>query len=264
MPTLVKGLIGAASKIQAGEEHTCAEMVDGSVQCWGSNVSGQIGDNTTTDRPIPTKVSLPTTVKKLSSGGGAHNCAALNDGSVWCWGLNDKEQLGVSGAAMSSSPVQVVGVAGVKKVWVGRQHSCALLGDATVQCWGANDFGQLGDATTNQRATPAPVMGLSDVVGVGGGYRHSCAVLGTTATVKCWGANDHGQLGLGADAAAFVTQPALVPGVTVFKETAGTKGESTCAIASDENMYCWGWNDDGQLGDGTTVDRATPTLVMFK
>src|SRR5262245_9265165 len=166
-PVLVKGLVGSASKIQAGEEHTCAEMVDGSVQGWGSKVSGQIGDGTNTDRPLPTKVPLTTTVKKLSSGGGAHNCAALNDGNVWCWGLNDKFQLGNSVMMSSSDPVQVMGISGVKKVWVGRQHSCALLGDATVQCWGANDFGQLGDGTTNQRAQPAQVMGLSDMVGGG-------------------------------------------------------------------------------------------------
>lgn len=262
-PTLVNGLLTLASKVQAGEEHTCAELVDGSVYCWGSNVSGELGDGTTTDRPVPTKVTLPSTVKKMSLGGGRHSCATLDDGTAWCWGLNDSYQLGNSAMAMSTTPVQVAGLSGVQKVFVGRQHSCAIMGDSTVQCWGANDYGQLGDGTTTQRAAPAPVPGLSDVAALGSGYRHTCAGILSTATIKCWGANDHGQLGLGPGAASFIPDPTLVPDFIADNPSAGTKGEHTCAQGVDKNIYCWGWNDDGQIGDGTQTDRSVPTLVAF-
>jgi alpha-tubulin suppressor-like RCC1 family protein len=256
-PLLVVGL-APTRKIQAGKEHTCAEMVDGTVQCWGSNVAGELGDGTHTDRPLPTSVKGVTGVKKLSAGGGQHNCAVLSDGSVWCWGSNSKWQLGAKMPAPDSpNSLQVPALSGASKVWVGFEHSCVLKADASVWCWGANDYGQLGNDTTNQTDTPVQV--LTGVDSMGAGWRHTCAFLSTTSDMKCWGTNDHGQLGIPGVPSVHV--PTLVPGIKT--PNGGTKGEHTCVVVEDGGGLCWGWNDQGQLGDGTQDDRASPTQVRF-
>jgi alpha-tubulin suppressor-like RCC1 family protein len=260
LPKLVTGL-GPARKIQAGKEHTCAEMSDGTAQCWGSNVAGELGDGTNMDRSVPTPVKVVAGVKKLSSGGGQHNCAVVANGTVLCWGSNDKWQLGARNPAASSLPIEVGGADGGfangSKIWVGFAHSCVLKGDATVWCWGANDEGQLGNNSTNQ--TDAPVQVLTGVANMGAGWRHTCASSSTTNDLKCWGTNDHGQLGIAGVARALV--PTLGPGLAT--PNAGTKGENTCALVDDAGLLCWGWNDQGQVGDGTKQDRPTPTAVKF-
>jgi alpha-tubulin suppressor-like RCC1 family protein len=260
LPVLVKGL-GPARKVQCGKEHSCAEMKDGTAMCWGSNVVGELGDGTKIDRPIPTLVRGVTGIRKLSVGGGQHACAALTTGSVMCWGSNARGQLGSKAGADSATPAQVEGLALAGKVFVGVDHSCALMADATVQCWGANDFGQLGDGTTSQRDAPVLVPGLANVDSLGSGWRTTCAAV-SNGVVDCWGANDHGQLGLGR-VGGFETRPLAVPGLRHAGGETSIKGEHVCTLADDGTLRCWGWNDEGQLGDGTKEDRASPVVIRL-
>src|SRR5213592_947606 len=200
-PVRASGITGAAAVI-AGGYHTCAVLMpDRTVQCWGRNDDGQLGDGTRTSSSTPVPVGGLTGAAAVT-GGFYHTCALLGDGTVQCWGQNYEGQLGngiVGG--VSTTPVLVAGLANVSAVSGGYRHTCALLRDGTVQCWGRNVEGQLGDGTTTSSSTPVGVGDITDAVAVGSGVLHTCALL-LNSTVKCWGAvgsgNDFGQLGNGA------------------------------------------------------------------
>src|SRR5437667_75328 len=200
-PVRASGITGAAAVI-AGGYHTCAVLMpDRTVQCWGRNDDGQLGDGTRTSSSTPVPVGGLTGAAAVT-GGFYHTCALLGDGTVQCWGQNYEGQLGngiVGG--VSTLPVVVAGLANVRAVSGGYRHTCALLRDGTVQCWGRNVEGQLGDGTTTSSSTPVGVGDITDAVAVGSGVLHTCALL-LNSTVKCWGAvgsgNDFGQLGNGA------------------------------------------------------------------
>src|SRR5437773_4375978 len=189
-------------------------MPDRTVQCWGRNDDGQLGDGTRTSSATPVPVGGLTGAAAVS-GGFYHTCALLGDGTVQCWGQNYEGQLGngiVGG--VSTIPVLVAGLANVSAVSGGYRHTCALLRGGTVQGWGRNVEGQLGDGTTTSSSTPVQVGGLTGAVAVSAGVLHSCALL-SNGTVKCWGAvgNGFGQLGNGATAGS--STPVTVTGTGV-------------------------------------------------
>src|SRR5947209_8475172 len=163
------------------------------------------------------------------------------------------------------------GVSPAAAVDAGSFHICALLQDGTVRCWGANDFGQLGNGTsapvpgtpTTFNPTPVTVSGITTAVAISAGGWHTCALL-RDGTIQCWGQNTYGQLGDGSP----ITRPA--PGrsstpVTVTGITTAIAIEAgifhTCALLADGTLQCWGRNDEGRLGNGTTADSSTPTIV---
>ena len=187
-----------ATAVSAGADHTCAIDVTGQPWCWGRGDSGQIGDGTGANQPTPVPVSLTSgaTVRSLSAGG-AHTCAVDQAGGLWCWGADDRGQLGLGGSgagANVAAPAAVALPAAATGVSAGGAHSCASLGDASVWCWGANDSGQLGDGTTVDRPTPARVAGATGAVSAGS--LHTCAS-SADHVVSCWGADTSGQLGDG-------------------------------------------------------------------
>jgi alpha-tubulin suppressor-like RCC1 family protein len=176
-PVQVKGVDGVGTlsnvaQISAGGYHTCALLTNtNSVDCWGYNYSGQLGDDTTTQRstPVPVKgvggVGTLSNVTQISAGF-YHTCALLSGGTVDCWGDNGIGRLGNGTMANSSTPVSVKGVAGtgtlsnVTQISAGGYHTCALLSDNSVDCWGYNFFGQLGNGEMGHRTTPVSVIGV--------------------------------------------------------------------------------------------------------
>jgi len=265
-----------AASIALGSNHTCALADDGTVKCWGSNFSGQIGDGTSTPAYFaPIAVPGLASVTQIALGGG-HSCALLADHTVKCWGGNATGQLGYatttkcsdlgSTAAVidcSRTPTAVPGLTGVKQIAVAGEettlelwgHSCALLTDGSVKCWGANDYGQLGDGTITSRSTPTLVPGLTGVLQIAVGKYYSCALL-QAGTVKCWGSPTEGDVGGSAG-----SLPALVDGLAGVTSIA-VGGFQICAVLADTTMKCWGSNGYGELGDGTTIDRLVPTPVL--
>jgi alpha-tubulin suppressor-like RCC1 family protein len=148
---------------------------------------------------------------------------------------------------------------GVTALAAGGYHTCALLAGGGVKCWGANGTGQLGDGSTTQHNTPEDVKDLeSGVVGLTAGALHTCAAL-AGGGAKCWGYNLYGQLGDGTITDSLTPVP--VSGLTTGVAALGAGGNHTCALLAGGGVKCWGFNEDGQLGDGATTDSSTPVDV---
>lgn len=240
-----------------GNGFSCATLTDGTVQCWGLNGNGQLGDGTTTDRSTPVQVSGITTATQVSFGT-VHACATLTDGTIECWGENGYGRLGDGTTTDRSTPVQVFGITTATHVSVSDdRHSCALLTDGTVQCWGHNSRGQLGDGTTTDSSTPVQVSGITTAAQVSSGDSHSCAAL-QDGTVQCWGYNPYGQLGDGTTTTR--STPVQVSGITTATQVSASHQHS-CATLQDGTVQCWGRGANGRLGDGTNSDSATPVQV---
>ena len=143
----------------------------------------------------------------------------------------------------------------------GGAHTCALLDSGDVKCWGDNGSGQLGDGTTVDKNTPVDVIGLSSgVQEISAGVEHTCVVL-DSGGVMCWGHSGEGQLGDGTTLWVNTT-PVDVSGLTFDVQAVTTGGWHTCALLTSGGMKCWGDNNTGQLGDGTTEDKTTPVDVI--
>lgn len=206
-PVNVSGLTSGVTHISAGADFTCA-VHNGAAKCWGYNYYGSVGDGTRSEKSYPTQVSGLTAGIFSIAAGDAHACAMMTSGGLKCWGQGTQGQLGNNGYTYSLNPVNVVGLdAGVSRVSAGSSHTCALMNTGYLKCWGYNHYGQLGYTGAAQiQATPVAVAEVSGGIALATGGRHTCA-LTTTGGVKCWGADDYGQLG---NDAALVNQPTPV------------------------------------------------------
>ena len=260
-PVAVSGLSSGVTAVAAGGIHTCALTSGGGVVCWGANGSGQLGDGTTTQRLTPVAVSGLSSGVTAVAAGADHTCALTSGGGVWCWGLNGNGQLGDGTTTPRLTLGAVSGLSsGVTAITAGYFHTCALTSGGGVVCWGANASGQLGDGTTTTpRLTPVAVSGLSSgVTAVAAGASHTCA-LTSGGGVVCWGCNAIGQLGDGTTTQRLT--PGAVSGLSSGVTAVAAGDSHTCARTSGGGVVCWGYNANGQLGDGTTTDRLTPVAV---
>ena len=168
-----------------------------------------------------------------------------------------------TGATATAPLTLVVGGPGAIRagsISAGAGHTCAVTTAGAVKCWGRNDYGGLGDGTTTDSTTPVDVVGLgSGVASVSAGDEDSCAVT-TAGAVKCWGRNVEGELGDGTTTSSAAPVDVVGLGSGVASISAGT--DHTCAVTTTGAVKCWGWNLDGELGDGTTTDSATPVDVV--
>jgi alpha-tubulin suppressor-like RCC1 family protein len=260
-----------ASALSLGTSHTCAvDTTTSNVLCWGLNADGQLGlGMLTTPRNTPQPVAVERTTFDEVAAGGHHTCALTTGGTVLCWGKNDTGQVGddstVTPRLLPSPVVGLPAQPAVKQIWSRAGHTCARLADGSLRCWGANAEGQIGNETTaSAQPTAVPVTALTGAVSqVAVGGAHTCA-LKTDGTVWCWGRNTHGQLGNGMIKATpqLTAVPVSTLGSTVIEVTAGLN--HTCARKSDNSMWCWGQNESGQIGDGsTTSPRPWPRAVRI-
>lgn len=339
-PTLIGGdLVGKNVKeLSSGHGHTCALAFDGRAYCWGSNTWGGLGDGTTQNKSLPVEVKATTpedalygkTIKQISAGWG-HTCAVASDNKAYCWGRNSAYELGIGSGAQTLKPKAVQGDVfnkTIKIVETGYGHSCAVTVDNELYCWGYtgakgvqrfgfdttdidekgffnlpvlahdslltevelryltfsmddpwphncaidsgnkaycwgyNVYGSLGDGVSvgDIRQINIKTENNGDQIkAISAGYRYTCAI-SFNDKAYCWGRNDQGQLGNGLKTDS--RSPVAVGGELVNKTVTdiSTNWRHTCAIA-DGDIYCWGSNSSGQLGDGTTIDSALPVKI---
>lgn len=267
--------ITTAVQVVAGHNFTCARLLDGTVECWGSNSLLQLGT-----WAVPVASVAPQQACLSSNGetclvplsgvvelaaGRDHVCALRDDGSVWCWGSSNAGQAGPP----SSSPQPIAGVVGATTIGAGAEHSCAALATGGVKCWGRNSSGQLGGLFPASGTGAVTVAGITGVVDqLDGGGMHTCAV--TQGDLWCWGENHRGQLGLGTTAGTVTandcpvsslpgSQGSCVPDPTpvpfVDDAAAVVAGEAhTCVISTTGTVRCWGANNTNQSGSDSDSD----------
>ncbi len=271
LPVKVSGGLKWAA-VAAGGTFTCGITVAGAVYCWGENDFGQLGNGTTTNSKVPVLVSTLRLAVAIAAGPDRHACVLVSGGGVECWGANNHGEVGDGSTTNRRNPVQVLGLtSGVTAITAGGGQTCALRPGGAAVCWGSNRYGEIGDGTTTDRSAPTAVAGLSGgVQQISAGADHTCALVATSAiVVDCWGDGRNGDLGNGIENAHVVTTPATVFGLMgaaaggvggPVQVAAG--GGHTCAVIGNGEVECWGGNTYGQVGDGTRINRPSPTLVI--
>jgi alpha-tubulin suppressor-like RCC1 family protein len=264
--TLVAGPVHPASatlatvQVVTGGSHTCALAPSGQTYCWGKNDSGQLGDNTTTDRNAPVAVQQGGVTFASITAGAGYTCGLTSAGAAYCWGRN-VGQLGDNTTAQRTTPVAVQqGGVTFTSMTAGENHTCGLTGASQAYCWGSNWAGQLGDNTTTTRLTPVAVQqGGVTFTSITVGTYHTCALTGAGAAY-CWGLNNFGQLGDNTTTNRSTPVAVQQGGVTFASITAGWY--HTCGLTGAGAAWCWGVNWYGGLGDNTATDRSTPVAVQ--
>jgi alpha-tubulin suppressor-like RCC1 family protein len=241
-------------QVSAGVYHTCALTNTGEGRCWGFNQDGELGDGTSGNtKPAPVTCNVGTALKAVVAGG-QHTCALTTTLGVRCWGVNIRGELGLAPADVlpfqASPPANDV-LTGVEALALGAYHTCALKTNGGVRCWGAI-LGGTGDRPT----PPTDDMAINTTVrAVAAGSFHDC-ILTTQGTVRCWGTNGYGQLGDGT--MNDRTSPAADVAVGTTVQALALGDMHTCVLTDAGGVRCWGFNDYGQLGDGTTDSRLSP------
>ena len=266
----------SAKQVLAGMSNTCAVASDNKAYCWGNNISGALGNNSTTNFSIPVAVNtegvLAGKIIKSISDSNIHTCAIASDNKAYCWGNNKSGNLGNNSTTNSLIPVAVntTGVlAGktIKQISAGTSHTCAIASDDKAYCWGAGSSGQLGNGTTSMTKVPVAVNTTGVLAGktikqISAYGFHTCAVASDNKAY-CWGNNTSGKLGNNSTTnsliPAAVNTTGVLAGKTIKQISAGSM--HTCAIASDDKAYCWGNNNFGVLGNGSTVNSSVPVAV---
>jgi alpha-tubulin suppressor-like RCC1 family protein len=243
---------GDVVQVSAGFRHTCAVRADHSLWCWGFNFNGQLGTGTTTYEYTPVQVTaLGHHVRRVAASD-EHTCALTLDNSVWCWGDNFDGELGNGGTTSSLVPVAVSGLDhDVVDLAVGANTSCAIRGNHSLVCWGNNSQGALATGGTANALTPTPVLGLDGLKIVGVSQLRTMCALTDRGALYCWGQNENGSLGVGDLIARYT--PTEVTTLTTPIRSVAAHGEAVCALDIDGNGSCWGKDDVGEVGNGTTV-----------
>jgi alpha-tubulin suppressor-like RCC1 family protein len=238
--------ISTATAISVGTYHACAIVASGSVQCWGENPFGQLGNGTTTDSNTPVTVSGIGNAIAIATTGGS-TCALLASGEIECWGW----EVG-NGGSRSSIPVLVAGISTATAITAGDEHVCAALRGGPVFCWGDNSYGQLGDGTTNNSGTPVRVHAIYAPTRLAAGSWDTCALF-SGGVMKCWGLNDRGQLGnrrrTGLRANPLPVNVVGTPGVV------WTSSDPTTATIGARGLAT------GRAAGNTTITATTPGFI---
>ena len=288
VPVQVSGITNAA-EVTAGNDDACALLADGHIDCWGGGGLGELGDGTTESSDVPVQVSGITNAIQVTVGPGSDSaCALLSDGHIDCWGYNGNDYGGGGELGDGTStgpetcgdtfcsvvPVEVNGITNATQVTADGE-ACALLADGHIDCWGgewSNAWGELGNGTTEGSDVPVQVSGVTSAVQVTADPTDACALL-ADGHIDCWGYNGGGDLGDGTSTGPescgplqegllpyCSVVPVQVSGITNAVQATTADGVA-CALLVDDRVDCWGYNGQGELGDGTTESSDVPVAV---
>jgi alpha-tubulin suppressor-like RCC1 family protein len=256
-PSAVAGGLAFVALSTAGD-HTCGLTTSRTAYCWGANASGKLGDGTATTRTNPVAVTGGLVFSTLSVGP-HHSCGVTVNGAAYCWGYNFHGQLGDGTTTDRWSPVPVLGGLTFAAITAGAAHTCGVTTSGAAYCWGENSFGQLGNEAVIDRTSPEAVRAAPIFTSLSAGAQHTCGVT-SEGQVFCWGRNAFGELGDGTRTDRSIpTRVAL--GGAGRQPRLSTGAYSTCVVTEGYAAFCWGSNVEGQLGDGTQIDRLTPERV---
>jgi alpha-tubulin suppressor-like RCC1 family protein len=282
-PVLITKLGSHVASVADGVAYGCAITTDQELWCWGDIGYGKLGTGTPgvpcradnslgipsgQCEPSPVHVAALTKAVIQVSTGFWHTCAVETDHTLWCWGEGTSGVLGVGSFSEADTPAQVTALGSqVAEVRVGSRHTCARKTDGTLWCWGDTTAGALGNGTTTgqpdaggSEALPIQVKALGkEVAEVTAGEYHTCARK-TDGTLWCWGDNTYGELGDGTTVMKSAPVQVTALGSSVVEVAAGRA--HTCARKKDGSLWCWGGNQYGQLGDGTTTNRPAPVAAF--
>jgi alpha-tubulin suppressor-like RCC1 family protein len=246
----------SAQNIACGGQHSLFICSDSTVNAWGWNTYGQLG-NGDGNSNVAVAVNLINNVTDIGAGV-SHSLALKDDGTVWAWGSDLTGELGNGTYIGSDIPAQVVDITDITAI-SSMYHSLALKNDGTVWAWGYNVYGELGDGTDVMSSNvPVQVSGLTGITNIACGYYHSLAIKNDN-TAWAWGYNGSGELGDGTDV-LFSNVPVQVTGITDIIALAGGNSFSL-AIKNDSTVWAWGSNNEGELGNGTNTISKIPVQV---
>ena len=228
-------------RVGAGLNHGCAIIEDGTVNCWGDDSNGQLGNgNPKNDSCAPDEVKNLESVIDLSVGY-EYSCAVVQGGGGYCWGYNNKGQLGDGTTNTRTGPVEIDDDHSWKKIAAGFEHTCGIDTVGAPWCWGEGGSGQIGDGGNSSYDAPVRVDGISDIRDITVGETHSCAVT-NDGEVYCWGDNANGQV-TGDSSEGSADSPVLVDELEgIVAIDAGR--DHTCALVKDGDLVCWGLGYD--------------------
>jgi alpha-tubulin suppressor-like RCC1 family protein len=251
--------------IATGRSHSCSVDFRGDVYCWGNNDQSQVAQSAPKHALQPLRIILPVPAAQVVAGR-AFTCARLDDGSVWCWGNTAVGQLGGGATSTDPGPIAVAGIPASAEISAGGATTCSRsVDDGSIWCWGSNRFrnaGQTIDVLCGNAGgcvTPSAVPNTTGSKALALGHRHAC-VIDSSDHIACWGRDDFSQLG-DNNAADERTEPGGIAQLGAVAAI-GAGGRTSCAIAPDGALQCWGEGYDGDLANGATSSSGVPVTTL--
>ena len=252
-------LAASVEGMTAGFVHYCAWDANGQTYCWGRNQFGQTGAPPSETVVVPTAIGGSTFTKVEVSG--QYSCGLNDDGEILCWGSNVSGELGLTDVSIATTPTLVPTGETMIDVSTGPGHACGIDESGSVHCWGRNFVGAVDPGViTDEQLPPTEVSALSDpATRVVTGATTTCALI-EGGEIWCWGYNAQGEIGRDVSVEAIIG-PGAVDSDATFVDVSMT-GHSVCALTDDAEVYCWGENRYGAVGDGSFENRSTPVAVQ--
>ncbi|PZQ49098.1 MAG: hypothetical protein DI551_00145 [Micavibrio aeruginosavorus] len=249
------------SNISSYGGHSCGVRGDGNGFCWGSDSSGQLGNNTaiSSTQETPSMVVSDGIPWSKIVAGADHSCGVKANGTLWCWGSEAQGQLGNgSTAATQAAPVQIGTATDWTDITAGYQFTCGIRSDGRAYCWGSDTSGKLGNGSSGSVSAPATVNDFGPWVNINAFENHACGIK-ADGSAWCWGAGAQGQLGNNTTTDAQSPSLVSLPGPWIDIRPGRYH---TCGLRAEGDVYCWGQTADGKLGNSGTPSPLTSPLKV--